>query len=75
MNCHRGILQDKQETFDAEEVTNVSISIMDQVNGPFNLEVASIGLKFQPSPLLEDVEPSAYETYRMPSSLYLGSHF
>ena len=69
----RGFIQDSQQTFDREKVTNVSISLMDQISGPFHLEIESIGMKKLEGPdrLREKL---AYETYKLPNTLYVGSH-
>ena len=69
---HRGAIQDKQTPFDREEVINFSITLADRVNGPFNLEIAKVGLLKQNLPLLV-AEKTAYETYKMPHKLFLGS--
>ena len=69
---HRGALQDKQERFDAEEVTNVSIALMDRVNGPFCIEIAEIEL-IKHDGHTAFLENHAYEKYRLPHGLYTGT--
>ena len=69
---HRGFVQDKQPEFNREIVKNVSITIMDQINGPFHLEIEYIGLKKLPFMFKEK---TAYEQYRVPHGLYLGTEF
>lgn len=69
---HRGFIQDEQFGFDKERVENVSITIMDGINGPFCLEIAHIGLTMLEGPMLLQ-QGSFYETYRVPHGLYLGS--
>ena len=69
---HRGSLQDKQVSFDADEVTNVGITLMDRVNGPFSLEISEIELIRQEGDLAL-LEDHAYEKYKMPHGLYTGT--
>ena len=69
---HRGFVQDKQPEFFRDIVKNVSITIMDQINGPFHLEIEHIGLK-KLQGLFKEI--TAYEQYRMPHGLYLGTEF
>ena len=71
---HRGFIQDKQYGFNENLIENVSISIMDRINGPFHLEVAHIGLTMLEGPLALQ-EETFYETYKLPHTLYLGSEF
>jgi len=69
---HRGFVQDKQPEFMRDIVKNVSITIMDQINGPFHLEIEYIGLK-KLQTMFKEI--NAYEQYRMPHGLYLGTEF
>ena len=48
------------------------IGLMDMVSGPFHLEIAEIGLKNLEGPLVLQ-EKFAYEKYRVPHGLYLGT--
>ena len=68
---HRGAIQDKQQAFDPQFVSNIGIALMDQINGPFHLEIAEIEL-MKHEGAIEMLEDHAYETYRMPHGLYLG---
>ena len=74
MLTSKGYIQDKQEPFlrRSDTVSNISIVLMDRVNGPFNLEIAQIGLinEDQPDSAREII---SYETYKMPHKIYLGS--
>jgi hypothetical protein len=45
---------------------------MDQINGPFHLEIEYIGLK-KLQRLFKEI--NAYEQYRTPHGLYLGTEF
>ena len=69
---HRGAIQDKQESLVPENVSNIGIALMDRINGPFHLELSEVELiKHEGhTALLED---HAYEKYRMPHGLYLGT--
>merc|ERR1712166_779362 len=58
---HRGFVQDRQPEFMRDIVKNVSITIMDQINGPFHLEIEHIGLK-KLQTLFKEI--NAYEQYR-----------
>ena len=69
---YKGHLQDTQGPFNTDEVLNLSVTLMDQISGPFYLEIESIGLKKLEGPI-EAREDFAYEGYRMPHRLYLGS--
>ena len=64
MLSHRGYLQDDQEKVPLNRVTGVSISLKDRTDGPFSLEVDSIGTWMRP--LYSNVEDFAYESYLMP---------
>lgn len=63
----KGSIQDKQEPFWREDVKNVSITLADQISGPFRLEIASISLLSNPH---YHEEQSAYETYMFPRANY-----
>jgi len=69
---HRGFIQDRQYGFIRNIVKNVSITLSDQINGPFHLEIQSIGLKKLKGPKWHK-EENAYESYRVPHGYYLGS--
>ena len=69
---HRGAIQDKQESFDPLFVSNIGIALMDQTNGPFHLEIAEIEL-IKHEGHLSLLEDHAYEKYRLPHGLYLGT--
>ena len=55
------------------DVENVSISLMDRIDGPFRLEIAQIGLLYLDLPD-KAFETDVYEDYRLPSKFYVGSH-
>ena len=55
------------------DVENVSISLMDRIDGPFRLEIAQIGLLYLD--LCDKAfETDVYEDYRLPNKFYVGSH-
>ena len=56
------------------DVENVSISLMDRIDGPFRLEIAQIGLLYLDLPD-KAFETDVYGDYRLPpSKFYAGSH-
>jgi NADH dehydrogenase [ubiquinone] 1 alpha subcomplex assembly factor 1 len=70
---YRGFIQDKQDPFDTEEVSNISIVLMDGISGPFSLEIGHIGIVKLQRPVADE-EIFAYEKYLLPYAHYAGSH-
>jgi len=61
----RGSLQDKQMRIPLEAgVVGMSITLMDQISGPFQLEIKDISLHNDPT---DDREHFAYEMYKVPN--------
>jgi len=61
----RGSVQDKQTRIPLElGVVGMSITLMDQITGPFQLEIKDISLHNDPR---EDSEDFAYEMYKIPT--------
>ncbi len=69
---YKGCIQDKQEAFHPDDVTNISISLFDRHNGPFSLEIGSVSLLNQDRPVTEEF---AYEKYKAPHANYIGTYF
>ena len=69
---NKGAIQDAQGRFAQHEVTNISFTLCDRINGPFRLELAQIGVEKLRGPVIA-LEQFAYESYRTPHKLYLGS--
>ena len=61
-----------QEAFDKFDVSNISITLMDNISGPFNLEIGYVGLELMEQPFREKF---AYEMYKLPHRSYIGSYF
>ncbi|KAJ4448186.1 complex I intermediate-associated protein 30, mitochondrial [Periplaneta americana] len=61
----KGRIQDKQNAIPLDKVTNIGITAVDKINGPFHLEIDYIGLEFDPT----HKEEFAYEMYTMPKYL------
>ncbi|KAK3913505.1 Complex I intermediate-associated protein 30, mitochondrial [Frankliniella fusca] len=59
---HKGRVQDDQFPADTTEVKNISITLLDQNDGPFSLEIDYLGCIRDPS----HTEVFAYESYRVP---------
>uniref|UniRef100_A0A8D8TNS7 Complex I intermediate-associated protein 30, mitochondrial n=1 Tax=Cacopsylla melanoneura TaxID=428564 RepID=A0A8D8TNS7_9HEMI len=57
----KGRVQDKQEPIPTEKVSSIGLSLVDQNNGPFQLELDYIGIEYDPS----HQEEFAYEMYLM----------
>lgn len=60
---HKGRIQDKQYKINLQEIKTFSITLMDQNNGPFSLEIDHVGCMRDPN---HAGDPFAYETYRVP---------
>lgn len=63
----KGRVQDKQSPINLQRVTSLGISVGAKggTDGPFSLEVAFVGLEYDPN----HVEEFAYEMYKMPKYL------
>ncbi|KAJ1529303.1 hypothetical protein ONE63_006098 [Megalurothrips usitatus] len=59
---YKGRMQDRQTPIDLQNIRNFSISLMDQNNGPFRLEIDYVGCEFDPG----HTEEHTYEEYYVP---------
>jgi len=61
---NRGYIQDRQDPVPLWLSTGMSITLADQITGPFQLEIKDIGVHCDPG---HDLEEFAYEKYKIPS--------
>lgn len=65
--CYKGLIQDDQGVLPSFHIKRISITLQDQIDGPFSLEIDHIGLRCE-DPGYE--EHTAYEQYAFPHLKY-----
>lgn len=58
---HRGHIQDKQQVLEQDEIRSFGVTICDDIDAPFQLEIDYIGLEVNG----RHFEESAYESYNV----------